>query len=818
MGSWSFVPFDEPSALAREALAGFPPALAARARAKWLKTANRPSRNLKHNPNMRRGVYDRCESEANDEVLRVAAALKQKWVLPIDCNAGDEEIVARAEALARFVVRWWDRVEGVLLRERLGDVVRAGSDAWDVYADGVRAEKLVELAGICRGRGVDVSDLLAKLAKGKDISLSGIVKRLSDEGFCRTRLRRAFVRMREGVLRNDVGEVGAFRGLYVSDDALRSRRGQRRRNAAILEAVKLVNELGEEFKLSELVERSVSNPALRRAELMVRIAGFETVAKDVGHVGEFVTLTCPSAYHARHYKSGKRNEKFNGTTPREAADYLNRVWARIRSELKDAGIVIYGFRVAEPHHDGTPHWHGLFFMAREHVRRFRQIVAKHGCREDREELGLRYFLSKKEMSARAREIQAAQRASAAAGGKVMSLARILGDMDGLLEADFWASADLWRMRKAAPRVEFTHINWKRGTAAGYIAKYIAKNIDGRDVYGESVGVDLEALDGRSVAETAERVDAWAATWGIRQFQQIGGAPVSVWRELRRLDVSSLGEDDTDLVRAAVAADAGDWGRFVMIMGGVDAARADMPLGLYKEDFETVNRYGEPAAPVVRGVVDKMTGVFELSRVHEWTWVKMGGEAAAWTCVNNCRKEKFSPEWAGNLGSDGIRVIDDEGLLVLDWLLCRLKDGDRSVPADLDALTVPQLDQYRREWRNVTAAADAAMVRDGADVARDLDRARADADESRNRSERVWAARDFAARVRRLTKPARAGIVGGAVGLADLPVVEKPSRAVVRKNFDTPDKAVARLRDARAKVAAWLGELEAEAEDFFVDLI
>jgi hypothetical protein len=406
--------------------------------------------------------------------------------------------------------------------------------------------------------------------------LRGFMARARCPLWWRRQLRRAVVRLRESEAcqRGEVSGVARYVGgqrrapqPYVTNDTLARHRERKASNEAMMQATELENEAGQVFTLAELAATSTANKSIRRGELMTRIQGCERLAEQAGHRGVFLTLTAPSRFHPVLRKGGKKNPKHGGETPREAHQWLCRTWARARSALARAGVNVYGFRVAEPHHDGCAHWHALLWVESQAAdAALRMILKREWLKQDGDEPGA-----------------------------------------------------------AQHRVKA--VTMRPGGAAGYVAKYIAKNIDDTGAVGDEGHRDddfegpgqLDAFGGNH-----QRVEAWASCWGIRQFQAIGQPPVTVWRELRRVDEAAQAGATPRMRQAFDSVNRqgerrADWAAYVLAQGGLMMGRQYL-IEVHREAIERVGRYETAEQPYPLGVRDRTQGpdpITHLSARQEW---------------------------------------------------------------------------------------------------------------------------------------------------------------------------------------------------------
>jgi hypothetical protein len=259
------------------------------------------------------------------------------------------------------------------------------------------------------------------------------------------------------------GYVHAAGCKYISDQSLRRVVLNQERCSRLLESMEAVNQsTGEALNLSDIVASSLANPSHRQKAMLVQVKGLEQFSLAAGKAAVFITVTAPSRFHARS-PSGVLNPNFDGSSPRECQNYLNRVWRCASRKLRHSGVEIAGIRVAEPHHDGCPHMHALVFMRSDCVNTFVEILSKYALEDSSDEPGA-----------------------------------------------------------ADHRFKVVHIDPDQGSAVGYIAKYISKNLGGL------------CTDDADSIDSASRVVAWAKQWRIRQFQFFGTPPITPVRELHRL--------------------------------------------------------------------------------------------------------------------------------------------------------------------------------------------------------------------------------------------------------------------------------------------
>lgn len=416
-----------------------------------------------------------------------------------------------------------------------------------------------------------------------DEAVSAISRMMSDKWWT-GRLRRHAGEWREH-LQIAMNKVSKTASTYASKMTIHEWKEQKRRTREFLKSMELEDEKGNRISLIDKYWGSVANPAIRRTEMMVRIRGFENICTELGYVAEFYTLTAPSKFHATTIH-GHRNRKWDGSSPADTQRYLRRVWEKARAKLHRDDLRIFGIRVAEPHHDGTPHWHMLFFMRPDQSEQIREILRDYAFEQDGAELVTE------------------------------------------------------KARKARFHAEI--IDPEKGSATGYVAKYISKNIDGYALDGE-----LDDESGKPMKEAAIAAAAWSARWRIRQFQFVGGAPVTVYRELRRMaDSETAAGLSIEFAAVHDAADTGDWAGYINAQGGPFVRRDELVARMWYEVSEDANAYGDEVIRI-KGVFSPLVGMDTpiLTRLVQWKIVAKlaadqaaevsGANAPPRSSVNNC---------------------------------------------------------------------------------------------------------------------------------------------------------------------------------------
>jgi hypothetical protein len=518
-------------------------------------------------------------------------------MLPILRAVGEAERVRAREwlagRLALLPARWADYVRKE--HKRRGGLPSAAANAWalGVTESGrgrlslaATDDDLREAAKIAARDGLDVAalgdvrggeSLRALLSQhcarwgvagpAESIADGPAVRRMVCARWWLRRLRRAHGRRCDGAaIRAGVVRRGLWP--YASQDAVDRRQAQRRRNARAIErAVVECEASGESLPLADVVAGSIANPEVKRSELMVRIKGCDAVAYENGDACEFWTLTAPSEYHAMR--------------------------------------MIGGAAVENPAYSGKTPKDGQIYLSKVWARA-RAAWKRRGLRV----FGLRTAEPHHDATPHWHLIAYGPR-------RELRFARRLLRVYAMRENGNEAGAREHRFKAMEARA---------GTkGAAYAAKYVSKNIDGK-----GMGGDIDPEGQKKMGASVKRVDAWAATWGIRQFQFFGCPAISGWRVLRRMrgPVAVVG---SQLERAREAADDSDFAGYwrAAVAGG---------LSLIYRAAERLTQYGDAAAARIVGIAEGARRALLPEKAWEIRWggvAQGGGFGLPRSCVNNC---------------------------------------------------------------------------------------------------------------------------------------------------------------------------------------
>lgn len=465
--------------------------------------------------------------------------------------------------------------------------------------------------------------------------LDSLYFRLKETSFWRSR----FNKIRDQAFGFEAFKNGSVlsTGHYVDIWTLEKWRKKQEIQADWREKMPVRSSSGRSCSLAVARDASVSNPVNQRNEMLFKLDGVEDWANYLGYTCLFITATCPSRFHPHKIVRDKRgniikfyqNKAYDGkSTPSDSNRHLMKRFASFRRWCSDSDIDWLGYGAVEPHESGVAHHHKLIWVPDDRVNDVVRIMSKHYLKESPHEKG------------------------AAPHPRFNHFGEL---KEGCVAES--GDEDLDMAARAGARFQVVKIDPEKGSAVGYVVKYVSKNI----------GLSIEKGKHNERDENGERVKAWASLWNIDQFSWFGDLPPAYFlREMRRLD-RSMPEYDSDGIIDALHHSLERKGKkyfdFIKLLGGSGRDQ----IKALKEDYENI--YGEKASRLAGlefiNPNDCGINVFIRTRMESWTIERPVHDDKSFDyaqyAVDNQRKTQNTStfEWVwGGTGKEEVGYVID----------------------------------------------------------------------------------------------------------------------------------------------------------------
>jgi hypothetical protein len=351
-----------------------------------------------------------------------------------------------------------------------------------------------------------------------------------------------------------IGQVNEQRNIYISDHSLKKINNGKKANEKFINTLLAINEEGEQFDFHDFVDSSLSNPKNKYAELLMRMFGTATYANNKGYKAHLFTILCPKEMKSS-FQYGEMNDDYIKESTLAAHHFINKVWKNSRTAIDKLTKNFFGFRVVEPCHDGSPHWHLIVYTPVQETNSILNLLRK--------KIEQKYDFK----------------------GEMFSCVLNVQEVEN----------------KDVKNVIF----------------YLVKSLEGKASSSSCSKDMINDLSVNKTDETEEkennkqRIFAWGSLWGIRQFQQFGMPPIGLWREARRI-ANKAGMDVSGIWKFSKE---GDWPAFIESIGGIGCKKNELTVKLHKVNTYECDCYGDELGKVPLGL--EINGEIFISRFHQW---------------------------------------------------------------------------------------------------------------------------------------------------------------------------------------------------------